>query len=79
MYHTNFYPDGLTEQDIDVLIAEAFESADQAAAAPTSTLLNDTAAWRRTRRIERRTISGIVRALPVSRVVAERPDGREVA
>lgn len=71
MYSTNFYPDGLTEQDIDVLIAEAFESADEATAAPTSALLDGPAVRRRNRRIERRTVAAVVRAYPVRMA----PDG----
>jgi hypothetical protein len=78
MYSNNFYPDGLTEQAIDVLIAEAFESADEAAAAPTSTLLDGPAERRRNRRIERSTVSSVVRTFPASRL-ANRTDGREVA
>ena len=78
MYSNNFYPDGLTEQVIDLLVAEAFESADEATAAPTSTLLNGPAVRRRNRRIERRTVNGAVRALPVRRFIDE-SDGREVA
>ncbi|MBP2322407.1 hypothetical protein JOF56_002792 [Kibdelosporangium banguiense] len=79
MHGNNFYPDGLTERDIDLLIAEAFESADEATAGPTSTLLDGPAVWRRHRRIERSTVSGIVRTLPTTSRVAVRPDGREVA
>ncbi len=64
MYSSNFYPDGLTERDIDLLITEAFESADESAE-PTSALLDQTAAHRRRRRIEHRTVAGVVRAFPV--------------
>jgi hypothetical protein len=79
MYSNEFdsYPDGLTEQLIDTLIAEAYESADQAAE-PTSALVDGTAAWRRARRIERRTVGAVVRALPL-RLVEPGPDGQEAA
>lgn len=78
--HSNefdYYPDGLTEQFIDQLIAEAYEVADQAAT-PTSALVDGTAAWRRARRIERRTVGAVVRTLPL-RVVDPGPDGQEAA
>ncbi len=75
MYNTNFYPDGLTEQDIDALITEAFESADEATAAPTSALLDGPAIRRRNRRIERRAVNTVVRTLPV-RVNPPGPDGQ---
>jgi hypothetical protein len=78
MYSTNFYPDGWTEGAIDVLIAEAFESADEANAVPTSALLDGTAIWRRNRRMERRAVSTVVRTLPV-RVSLPGPDGMEAA
>jgi hypothetical protein len=78
MYSNNFYPDGLTEQDIDALIAEAFESADQATAAPTSALLDGTATTRRNRRIERMTVGAIVRTLPFRATLPD-PDGQEAA
>jgi hypothetical protein len=78
MYSNNFYPDGLTERDIDVLIAEAFESADEATAASTSTLLDGPAVRRRNRRIERRAVNTVVRTFPV-RVGMSSPDGQEAA
>lgn len=78
MYNNGFSPDGLTERDIDRLIADAYDSADQAAAAPTSALLDGTAARRRTRRMERRVVNGTVRALPVRQFLTD-PDGQEAA
>jgi hypothetical protein len=79
MYSNEFdnYPDGLTEQYINTLIAEAYESAEQAAE-PTSALVDGTAAWRRARRIERRTVGAVVRTLPL-RLVEPGPNGQEAA
>jgi hypothetical protein len=79
MYSTNFYPDGLTEPIIDALIEEAYASAESVLAEPTSTLLDPAAINRRNRRIERRTVNGTVRMLPVRRVTAAGPDGQEAA
>ncbi len=76
MYRNDFYPDGLTEQDIDVLIAEVFESAEDAVTAPTSALLDGIAIRRRNRRIERRAVNTVVRTLPVR---VSGPDGQEAA
>jgi hypothetical protein len=77
MYSNGFdyYPDGLTERDIDLLIVEAFESTDQQAV-PTSALLNGTNAHRRFRRIERQNVIRTMRALPVAITDS---DGQEAA
>jgi hypothetical protein len=61
--------DGLTEQAIDELIRQADALADQGAE-PTSALLDGTAARRRQRRMDRRT----VRTLPVLPVVRRSND-----
>lgn len=66
-------PDGLTERSINALIQDVYrEIAD--APRPTSALLDGTAAERRRRRIERRAIASVVRALPAKPTV-EIPDG----
>ena len=72
----NHFPDGLDEMAIDALIAEVAREVAQAPA-PTSALMDGSAAERRRRRIERRAISAVVRSLPVRPVIAE-PHG-EVA
>ncbi|SMD14132.1 hypothetical protein [Kibdelosporangium aridum] len=77
--YSNHFPDGLTRDIIDALIAEAFDTIDEAAAEPTSALLDGPAARRWTRRVERRTITGTVRTLPVSRPLHIGPDGEEAA
>ena len=72
-YPVRFSPDGLTEQIIDVLLREV----DVAAVAwprPTSALMDGTAAQRRYRRQARRSVSAVVRALPL-RGTAGGPDG----
>lgn len=79
MSSTNFYPDGLTEPIIDALIEEAYASAESAFAEPTSALLDPAAIHRRNRRIERRTVNGTVRTLPVRHVTMAGPDGQEAA
>ena len=67
------YSDGLDETAIDQLIAQvAGEST--VAPAPTSSLVDGSAAERRRRRIERRMLAAVVRSLP-SRPVVSRPVG----
>lgn len=90
--YSNHFPDGLTEtyldgviaefydaSDIEALIDEALDVIDDTTGEPTSALLDGTAARRRSRRIERRTISGTVRKLPVSGFSCTGPDGEEAA
>ncbi|MFD1047875.1 hypothetical protein ACFQ1S_21200 [Kibdelosporangium lantanae] len=60
---------------INALIAEV-DSELERAALPTSALLDGSAAERRRRRIERRTVGAVVRILPIHRPV---PDGQEAA
>ena len=60
----SFYPDGLTSVHIDQLLAEA-ETSWPTAARPTSACLDGTAEQRRERRVTRRAIGAVVRALPV--------------
>jgi hypothetical protein len=92
MYRTNFCPDGWTEQDIDALLdesyetietllAETFDTVDETLAGePTSLLVDDVAAHRWARRIERQAVNGTVRMLPARRAqLAARPDGEEAA
>nr|WP_042182582.1 hypothetical protein [Kibdelosporangium sp. MJ126-NF4]CEL15082.1 hypothetical protein [Kibdelosporangium sp. MJ126-NF4]CTQ93324.1 hypothetical protein [Kibdelosporangium sp. MJ126-NF4] len=74
-----FYDYGPTNQDVDELLAEVDELFDNTADEPTSVLLDETAARRRTRRIERRTLSGTVRTLPLSRISHPGPDDKEAA
>lgn len=70
-----FFPDGLDEPTIDRLIAEA-ELDVVHIPAPTSALVDGSAAERRRRRIERRMLAAVVRSLPSRR--RSRPAG-EVA
>lgn len=71
-----FYPDGLTTEDIDALLAEA-EVAWSTPLRATSALLDGSAVLRRERRTARRAIGAVVRALP-TRPQSAAPDG-EVA
>jgi hypothetical protein len=75
MYSTDFYPDGLTEQDIDVLIVEAFGSTDPLADTPLLDLFDGPAPHRRHRRTVRRAASGVVRSLPVRTAPGGTTDG----
>ncbi|GAB3914399.1 hypothetical protein GCM10029964_125750 [Kibdelosporangium lantanae] len=68
-------PDGLTVSAINALIADVDAELERAAL-PTSALVDGSAAERRRRRIERRTVGAVVRILPVRRSV---PDGQEAA
>jgi hypothetical protein len=70
----SYAPDGLDEHAIDRLIAQvAVEVSD--VSAPTSALVDGSAAERRRRRMERRILAAVVRSLParsaVSRQVGE--------
>lgn len=60
-----FYPDGLTDEHIEALLveAQAFWSKPSRA---TSALLDGSAAERRQRRMARRAIGAVVRALPIA-------------
>jgi hypothetical protein len=72
-----FYPDGLTEEHIEALLREA-RAVWATSARSTSALLDGSAAERRRRRMSRRAIGAVVRALPI----ADRADvhhGSEVA
>ncbi|MGH3976907.1 MAG: hypothetical protein ACRDS9_26845 [Pseudonocardiaceae bacterium] len=73
----SFSPDGLTEHAIDALLREV-DAAAATESRPTSALLDGSAAEQRQRRMERRTVAAVVRALPVRRG-ASGPDGREAA
>jgi hypothetical protein len=68
------YPDGLTESVIDLLIEQAFDAI-AGAPGPTSALADGSAAKRRRRRIERRSVAAVLRELPVRGGVPG-PDGR---
>jgi hypothetical protein len=72
-----FSPDGLTEQVIDALLREV-EVVPMARPRAGSALVDDVAVRRRWRRGARRSVTAVVRALPV-RGVAAGPDGREAA
>ncbi len=58
-----FYPDGLTDEHIEALLSEA-RTVWATSARATSALLDGSAAERRHRRMSRRAISAVVRALP---------------
>jgi hypothetical protein len=57
-------PDGLDEAAVDVLIADVYEEI-AGHPAPTSALLDGSAAERRRRRMARRAMAAVVRSLPV--------------
>jgi hypothetical protein len=59
-----FYPDGLTDEHIESLLSEA-RAAWATSAVATSALLDGSAAERRNRRMSRRAISAVVRAMPI--------------
>jgi hypothetical protein len=63
-YPVRFSPDGLTEQLIDVLLREV-DVAGVGKPRPVSVLMDGQAAQRRYRRRARRSVSAVVRALPV--------------
>jgi hypothetical protein len=65
----NHFPDGLDEMAIDALIAAAARQVAKAPA-PTSALMDGSAAERRRRRMQRRAISAVVRSLPARPSVA---------
>jgi hypothetical protein len=75
--YSQFSPDELDENAINALLSEV-DAELQEAAEPTSALLDGSAAERRRRRIERRAVSAVVRALPV-RCSTQMPDGQEAA
>jgi hypothetical protein len=60
-----FYPDGLTAEHIEALLSEAREVWATSARA-TSALLDGSAAERRCRRMSRRAIGAVVRAIPIA-------------
>lgn len=59
------YPDGLTEGALDALIAEV-DAMLMASPVPTSRLLSGAAAERYRRRVSRRAVASVVRALPLT-------------
>lgn len=67
-----FSPDGLAEPLIDVLLQEV-DAALADAPRPTSALVDGSAAERRRRRVARRAVASVVRALPVHH--SGSPDG----
>jgi hypothetical protein len=60
----NWFPDGLDDERIEALISEVAGVVAEAPA-PTSALIDGSAAERRRRRIERRALSTVVRSLPI--------------
>jgi hypothetical protein len=72
----SYSPDGLDGRSIDFLIADAYEEV-AGLPVPTSALVDGSAAERRRRRMARRAIAGVLRALPVRSVSAVQ--GSEVA
>jgi hypothetical protein len=72
----NFFPDGLDETAIVSLIAEVATEVIEVPA-PTSALMDGSAAERRRRRMERRALAAVVRSMP-ARDAASQPVG-EVA
>lgn len=63
----SYSPDGLDATAIDGLIAELYEEIADSPA-PTSALVDGSAAERRRRRIARRAIAGVLRSLPARSV-----------
>jgi hypothetical protein len=59
-----YYPDGLDRAAIETLLAQAARERAKAPA-PTSALLDGSAAENRRRRVERRALTEVVHALPV--------------
>lgn len=72
-----FYPDGLTDEHIEALLSEA-RTVWATSAGATSALLDGSAEERRRRRMSRRAISAVVRALPTADRSSRRQDS-EVA
>lgn len=72
-----FYPDGLTDEHIEALLIEA-QAVWAAPSCATSALLDGSAAERRYRRMSRRAIGAVVRALPAATRPHSTPEG-EVA
>lgn len=72
-----FYPDGLTAEHIDALLSEA-RTIWATSSRATSALLDGSAAERRRRRISRRAIGAVVRAMPTAARPRVKPDS-EVA
>jgi hypothetical protein len=70
-------PDGLDLAAIDALIRDVYAEL-AIAPRPTSALLDESAAERRQRRIERRTLTEVVRTLPTHGAVRA-PSGEEAA
>lgn len=64
--NNGYSPDGLDLDAINLLLAEVSAELEEAAQ-PTSALLDGSAAERRRRRVENRTLAGVVRALPLRR------------
>ena len=64
------YPDGLTGDDIDALLGEVADEYRSPSVRPTTALLDGSAALRRERRIARRAMGAVVRALPTRPQVA---------
>ena len=71
-----YAPDGLAGAALDELINRTYAEVAKASR-PTSALLDGSAAAQRRRRMERRALAAVIRALPVRRG-ASGPDGREV-
>jgi hypothetical protein len=61
-----YAPDGLAGEALDELICRAYAEV-AGAPRPTSALLDGSAAEQRRRRIERRALAAVIRALPVRR------------
>ena len=72
-----YAPDGLAGKALDELINRAYAEVAKAPR-PTSALLNGSAAEQRARRIERRAMAAVIRALPVRRDACGSA-GRQVA
>lgn len=64
--HSDYSPDGLDLDAINLLLAEVSAELEESTQ-PTSALLDGSAAERRRRRMENRAMAGVVRALPVRR------------
>ncbi len=72
-----YAPDGLAGEALDELISRAYAEVAKAPR-PTSALLDGSAAEQRRRRIERRALAAVIRALPLRRDACG-SDGRQVA
>jgi hypothetical protein len=71
-----YAPDGLASEALEELINRAYAEVAKAPR-PTSALLDGSAAEQRRRRMERRALAAVIRALPARRG-ASGPDGHEV-